>query len=91
MVLQEVTDRSGLVKLTGETWTARTTSGAVLPIDQSVNVLRIEGATAIVEALSPVAGGSGVVEPDRPVAGGSGAAVDEPERPAGGTTHTESP
>ena len=51
MVLQDVTDRSGLVKLTGEQWTARTAPGSVLPVDTTVNVIRIEGATAVVEAM----------------------------------------
>ncbi len=53
VVLQEVTDRSGLVKLSGEEWTARTQPGTVLPVDQSVHVLRIEGATAVVGPADP--------------------------------------
>lgn len=51
VVLQEVTDRTGLVKLTGEEWTARTGPGTVLAVDETVHVVRIEGATAIVEAV----------------------------------------
>lgn len=51
LVLQEVTDRSGLVKLTGEQWTARGEPGTVLPVDAIVSVLRIEGATAVVAPL----------------------------------------
>jgi len=51
LVLQEVTDRTGLVKLTGEEWTARTATGTVLPVDETVQVLRIEGATAVVAPL----------------------------------------
>jgi membrane protein implicated in regulation of membrane protease activity len=52
LVLREVTDRTGLVKLSGEEWTARTASGAVLPPDETVHVVRIEGATAVVEPLT---------------------------------------
>lgn len=52
VVLQEVTDRAGLVKLTGEEWTARTHPGAVLAVDDDVQVLRIDGATAFVEPMS---------------------------------------
>src|SRR5690606_41635662 len=45
------TDRTGLVKLSGEEWTARTAPGTVLPVDETVHVLRIEGATAVVEPM----------------------------------------
>ncbi|WP_109471584.1 NfeD family protein [Ornithinimicrobium cavernae] len=62
LVLQEVTDRSGLVKLTGEEWTARTRPGTVLPVDETVHVARIEGATAVVEPLH----GAGPHGPDEP-------------------------
>lgn len=51
LVLQEVTDRTGLVKLSGEEWTARTAPGTVLPVDETVHVRRIEGATAVVEPM----------------------------------------
>lgn len=51
VVLREVTDRAGLVKLTGEEWTARAAPGIVLPVDDTVQVLRIEGATAVVAPL----------------------------------------
>ena len=51
LVLEEVTDRSGLVKLAGEQWTARAEPGVVLPADTTVSVLRIEGATAVVAPL----------------------------------------
>lgn len=51
-VVSDVTDRAGRVKLTGEVWTARTESpNTVLPVGAKVNVVRIEGATAIVEPL----------------------------------------
>nr|WP_281496667.1 NfeD family protein [Ornithinimicrobium sp. F0845] len=58
VVLQEVTDRTGLVKLTGEEWTARTAPGSALPVDDTVQVLRIDGATAVVAPL-PDAGPDG--------------------------------
>lgn len=48
IVLQEVTDRSGLVKLSGEEWTARTDPGTQFAPQETVQVVRIEGATAIV-------------------------------------------
>lgn len=48
-VLSEVSDRSGLVKLMGEEWTARTEhAGHALPPGETVEVVRIEGATAFV-------------------------------------------
>lgn len=50
----EVTDRSGLVKLAGEDWSARTeTLGATLPPDTLVRVVAIDGATAVVAPLDP--------------------------------------
>lgn len=51
IVLQEVTDRAGLVKLTGEEWTARTGPGTQIAPDETVQVVRIEGATAVVAPL----------------------------------------
>ncbi len=49
-VVSDVSDRAGRVKLTGEVWSARTESEAtVLPVGARVTVVRIEGATAIVE------------------------------------------
>lgn len=77
-VLQEVTDRAGLVKLVGEEWTARAAHGVVLPVDEDVQVLRIDGATAIVAALRP----DSQTQTPPPA---------QPDRPADGTTpHTES-
>ncbi|MGC1208886.1 MAG: NfeD family protein [Ornithinimicrobium sp.] len=50
-VLEAVTDRSGSVKLRGEQWTARTVGpDEQLAPGQMVNVIRIEGATAVVSA-----------------------------------------
>lgn len=49
VTLSQVDGRSGQVKLSGETWTARTADrGAVIEPDTDVVVVRIEGATAIV-------------------------------------------
>lgn len=53
-VLQTVTDRGGLVKLSGETWSARSDSPDVtFPPGVFVHVVAIEGATAVV---GPAAG-----------------------------------
>jgi membrane protein implicated in regulation of membrane protease activity len=48
ITLTAVNDRSGQVKLTGETWSARTQSG-VIAADQKVQVVAIRGATAIIK------------------------------------------
>jgi membrane protein implicated in regulation of membrane protease activity len=50
ITLTEVTDRSGQVKLTGETWSAKTQSG-VVAADQKVQVVAIRGATAIIKEV----------------------------------------
>lgn len=48
-VVADVTDRAGRIKLAGEVWTARTEQpGAVLPVGTNVEVIRIDGATAVV-------------------------------------------
>jgi len=49
IVLSEVTDRGGLVKLSGEDWSARAAMpGSTFAAGEDVSVLRIDGATAIV-------------------------------------------
>lgn len=53
VVLSEVTDSAGLVKLAGEDWTARSIPGVTYPPGARVCVVRIEGATAVVQDLSP--------------------------------------
>lgn len=86
LVLQEVTDRTGLVKLTGEEWTARSESGAVLPADATVSVLRIEGATAVVAPLPSAETEPGPHSPGRDATGSH----TSPDDPASGTTpHTD--
>ncbi|MGV9883542.1 NfeD family protein [Streptomyces sp. NPDC003006] len=48
-VLQEVTATRGLIKLSGEHWSARTLDEShVIPVGRLVDVMEIEGATAIV-------------------------------------------
>lgn len=48
VVLEEVTDRTGLIKIWGETWTARSTS--VLAVGSKVVVEQIDGASLIVRS-----------------------------------------
>lgn len=48
LTLTVVTERSGLVKLGGETWSARSTYGEI-PNESEVEVISIEGATAVVQ------------------------------------------
>lgn len=53
-VLEPVDARSGLVKLTGETWTARSADAArAFAPGETVRVVRIDGATAVVDAPDP--------------------------------------
>jgi membrane protein implicated in regulation of membrane protease activity len=46
--LEAVTDQSGMVKIGGDTWTARSSDGSLIPAGQRVEVARIDGATAVV-------------------------------------------
>jgi membrane protein implicated in regulation of membrane protease activity len=49
VVLQEVTDTGGLIKLAGEEWSARVLDETmVIPAGAKVDVMEIEGATAVV-------------------------------------------
>lgn len=48
LALTEVTELAGQVKLNGETWSARTKSG-VITSGSRVEVLSIEGATAVIK------------------------------------------
>ncbi|PFX03696.1 hypothetical protein CJ469_01570 [Nocardia farcinica] len=49
LVLEEVTDTAGLVKLAGEVWTARPMNqGDVFEPGTTVSVMEIDGATAVV-------------------------------------------
>lgn len=48
-VVSDVTERAGRVKLHGEVWTARSAEpGVLMPIGATVEVIRIDGATAVV-------------------------------------------
>jgi membrane protein implicated in regulation of membrane protease activity len=52
-VLSEVTDSDGRVKLGGEIWSARTLpAGRTLEVGSLVRVIRIDGATAVVDAAT---------------------------------------
>jgi len=57
LVLEPVDRRSGLVKLAGEVWTARSTIGSAssepLEVGSRVRVVAIEGATAVVAPQPP--------------------------------------
>jgi membrane protein implicated in regulation of membrane protease activity len=54
-VIQAVTDTDGRVKLGGETWSARlVASGEPVAPGESVRVIAINGATALVSPVSPV-------------------------------------
>jgi membrane protein implicated in regulation of membrane protease activity len=60
VVLLDVTAHAGRIKLAGEVWTARTADpAAVLPAGSVVRVVRIDGATAVVEPAPAPAVGSG--------------------------------
>jgi len=48
VVIVPVDASGGRVKLTGQVWTARTETGAVIPVGASVRVVQIDGATAVV-------------------------------------------
>src|SRR5450759_5739193 len=53
VVVAEVSDHGGRVKIVGEVWSARAaTEGAMHSVGSEVRVARIEGATAVVEAVS---------------------------------------
>ena len=53
VVLSEVTQRAGLVKLSnGDTWTARSFDGRPIPQGSHIAVTEIDGATAIVHAVN---------------------------------------
>lgn len=48
LTLSAITENDGLVKLSGETWSARSTMGEI-EVGSSVEVVAIEGATAVVK------------------------------------------
>ena len=49
LVIEDVTDRQGLIKISGEVWSARALDeNQVIPAGTAVDVMEIDGATAIV-------------------------------------------
>ena len=48
MTLSAITEQDGLVKLSGETWSARSNTGEI-EVGSQVEVVAIEGATAVVK------------------------------------------
>ena len=69
-VVVEVTLSSGRVKLAGEIWSARSVAGGYpLEVGSTVQVVRIDGATAVVAPLVPRAGITGAVPPEGPAEG----------------------
>lgn len=55
LTLEPVSELAGTVKIGGDTWTARSLDGSLLPAGTQVSVARIDGATAVVEAAGPSA------------------------------------
>ncbi len=54
ITLTEVTERTGLVKLAGEDWSARSAvPGTSYPAGTDVSVVRIDGATALIGPAAP--------------------------------------
>lgn len=51
-VVADVTDDGGRIKLVGEVWTARSAAGGRFPVGADVRVVRIDGATAVVESAT---------------------------------------
>lgn len=52
LTLETVTGLSGTVKIGGDTWSARTVDGSLVPKGRKVSVSRIDGATAVVTSQS---------------------------------------
>jgi membrane protein implicated in regulation of membrane protease activity len=53
VVVSDVSEAGGRVKLSGEVWTARTEYSGLLPAGTDVQVVRIDGATAVVLPIMP--------------------------------------
>ena len=68
VVVTEVTERAGRIKLAGEVWTARTENDEIVPSGAEVRVTRIAGATAVVTRhLDPIVQDPGSDVPSAPV------------------------
>lgn len=63
LVLADVDDLGGRIKLAGEEWSART-QGGLLHAGERVRVLSIDGATAVVVAASPPPARPATTDPD---------------------------
>lgn len=48
VVLEDATGDSGLAKVDGETWTARSATGVLIPAGSEVEIDRVQGATLII-------------------------------------------
>ncbi|HWS57960.1 MAG TPA: NfeD family protein [Actinotalea sp.] len=66
VVVAQVTQRAGRVKLAGEVWTARTDGDEVVAAGEDVRVVRITGATAVVTAAASTPDGQPSRPQDRP-------------------------
>ena len=51
-VVEEIDDKRGLLKIGGDQWTARTTTGAILAVGETARVVDLQGATLVVEPLN---------------------------------------
>jgi len=80
IVVQDVDIHGGRVKLSGEVWSARSArDGVVFPADTELRVVRIDGATAVVDAVP------GAVRPLPP--GDPGSAQPSPYPPTHSRVH----
>lgn len=51
VVVSEVTEDGGRIKLVGEVWTARSAGANAFPVGADVRVVAIDGATSVVDAV----------------------------------------
>jgi membrane protein implicated in regulation of membrane protease activity len=63
LVLQDTSATTGLAKVDGETWTARSATGAVIPAGTEVEIDRVEGATLIIHPRPSIDWESGPAGP----------------------------
>ena len=59
LVLEETSAAAGLAKVDGETWTARSATGDVIPAGTEVEIDRVEGATLVVHPRPSIDWGTG--------------------------------
>jgi len=60
----EVGPDGGRIKLMGEVWSARSSDATVFPVGETVTVIKIEGATAVVGAATEAATGTTPASPN---------------------------